>query len=340
MNGGGKASFLSWGRRLILWLMIAVCYFSSLRTYLEMGESPAIPVFFSSVYPDQKMAGEILVTEQERDNPADLCFYWDGGIQKAVQKEYGRRTDVLTVGLFGNAALYDWRAGGFAESDREGCIIDRKTALDLFGSVQAEGGMLQLGENTYEVRKVVPWKQKVVLIRQYDKTAVYTRILVRFSQGERTQAATNQFLMRHGLSGMAAEEGLTKWLPLLALILLPAVLFLELFCSAWRERGQCGECRWEYWCWTGACILMGGAAFILIWRYVRIPVDWIPGKWSDFQFWPDKIMAEAQELKLYLMMPKTVPGLEQMLTGVKTGLLSLAALIIYLGTKKFRTRQE
>ncbi|MDO4272650.1 MAG: hypothetical protein Q4D16_03200 [Eubacteriales bacterium] len=338
MNGGGKASFLAWGRCLIIWLLAAVCYFSSLRVYLGMGENPAIPVFFSSVYPDQNRAGEILETEQKRDNPADLCFYWDGGIQKAVQKDYGRQTEVLTVGLLGDAGLYDWRAGLLSGTDRDGCIIDRNTALDLFGSAQAEGGMLQLGKNTYQVRKVVPWKQKVVLIRKYDKETVYTRMLVRFSKGENQETAVDQLLMRHGLSGSAAEEGLMKSLPLLALLLLPAVLFGELFRSAWKERKTCRESSWESWCWTGACILMAGAAVFLIWRYVRIPVDWMPGKWSDFQFWPDKIKSEIEKMKLYLMMPKTVPALEQMLTGVKSGVLSLAALIIYVGTRKLQRR--
>lgn len=338
MTGRRQAALIYYGRCLIIWLLIAITYLCGLKAYLGTEKNAAVNIFLSSVYPNQGRVEEIITSEQERETPADVCFYWDGGIRKVVQQEYSRQSQVLVVGLLGKAGLYDWKAAGLAEDDRSGCLIDRSTAVSLFGSAMAEGGEITLGGDTYQVRKVLPWKQSVMVIRPKDKETVYTRAFVRPKPGETEQSAAEKLLMSYGLSGSIVDGDIVNAAALIVLILFPGTMAVELFLSAFRERKKYREQHKEYWFWTGACALIGVLAVFFVVRYVRIPVDWIPGKWSDFQFWPDKIAQESAKLKLYLMLPKTVTQAEQMIAGIKAMAWPLVSLFIYMASKGFRAK--
>ena len=336
MTGRRQAVLLYYGKCLIIWLLIAITYLCGLKAYLGTEKNAAVNIFLSSSYPNQARVEEIITTEQERESPADVCFYWDGGIRKVVHQEHARQSQVLVVGLLGKAGLYDWKANGLAEDDKKGCLIDRSTAVSLFGSAMAEGGEIMLGEDTYQVRKVLPWKQSVMVIRPKDKDTVYTRAFVRPKTGETQQNAAERLLMSYGLTGSIVDGNVVNAAALFVLILLPGTMAAELFLSAFREKKRYQEHHKEYWLWTGACMLVAALAVFLIVRYVRIPVDWIPGKWSDFQFWPDKIAEESAKLKLYLMLPKTVTQAEQILAGIQAMAWPLVSLFIYLSSRGFR----
>ena len=45
-----------------------------------------------------------------------------------------RQTNARVTGIVGMAALYDRQAALLEENDETGCVIDKDTALELFGS--------------------------------------------------------------------------------------------------------------------------------------------------------------------------------------------------------------
>lgn len=338
-HSGRKKRELTWKRLRItvLWSLIILCYFRGIRAYGEIGRENSYAVFLSSFYPDAERAEEILEGEKERELPADVCFYWDGGFQTALQKEYGRREEVLVAGLFGNAEDYDWRAGGFAEKDRDGCLIDEGTSVKLFGSA-APGGEVMLGDKKYTVRKVLPWKQKVMVIRPENSEIRCTRVFVRKNFGRRSEADVPQFLMRNGLTGTVGSWEGMKTAAFSSLLLLPAAMALGLVQQMVQEkrrlkRKDTAYNPLSYRFMAVACI---AAVVFLLWlirQNVRIPGDWIPGRWSDFVFWQKKISTEWERIKLYLMLPKTIYQTEQLAAGFKTiwhGMLSLA--LFYAGS--------
>ena len=87
-----------------------------------MPRENSLSVFLEGSYPDQNRAEEILKNVRKQENTADVCFYWDGGFMKAEDTGYGHQTEVYVAGLQGNARLYDWRLGGLAEDDQDGCV--------------------------------------------------------------------------------------------------------------------------------------------------------------------------------------------------------------------------
>ncbi len=317
-------------------LAAVLCYYFGIRAYISMENIESASIYLSSSYPDRTKATEILEDCQEAENPVDICFYWDGGLQWIENENYGRSSKVLVVGLTGDVSLYNWKGNALNQEDRRGCIIDRETALELFGSADCTGSMVTFGGKQYNICQVVPWTHQVMLIHPTENDTVYTRVFVRPKKGESLQNAASRFLMSYGLNGSLVDD---EWLfafAFVALLFFPAGLTLTFFKTARAGKKAAGDNKRMYWFWQYAMILAVGILLYLIYRNFRISSDWLPDKWSNFGFWPEKIEKEREKLNLYLMLPKTVSQTGRIQQMAKSVLGGISALILYLWAGKSR----
>lgn len=326
------------GPRLALMLLAAVCYLYGLMLYLKIPDSRTVTVFLSGNCPEQETVKEILRAEQEKESPRQLCFFSGGGIAPLSKEEYARQTEVLVVGLMGKATLYDWRCQGLAQEDYTGCIIDRKTALALFGSARAEGGTLTYQGKIYVVRRVVNWQQQMMVYRPENETDIYTQLYLLPENGESKNVAVREILMSCGLSGTLSQEGAERSVTLGCLLLLPMALGIGLVKTAHDNRRAFTKKQWEYWLWTALLLLPVAAGVFLLWRTVQIPPDWIPGKWSDFGFWAEKWKELKQGFFWYLVMPKSVWQAESVLVAAKGCAAAVFSLLLYIFFIKRQTK--
>ncbi|MED9965777.1 MAG: ABC transporter permease [Blautia sp.] len=273
-------------------------------------------VFLVSPVPEGSRVSEILDSEKNTRNPAEVCFYSDLGLERISQKDYSRSTEVFAAALAGNETIFDWRLRGFAEDDREGCVIDRRTAGILFGSSQP-GGKIEFQGREYTVRKVLPFAQQVLYIRpQKDKKLTYDRVFIRDD--------TEGFLMRNGLSGKKQNTGFIRIVMISMVFLLPVDISVRML---GKRKGKTGAVR-AVWTLLGVAVLA-----VVLWKMfslIHIPGDWIPGQWSDFGFWQRKLQEMGENLRLYFMLPKTPAEAEEILSLGKTAFFTGAGYIFYL----------
>lgn len=332
MTGAGTASLI---KRTALWILALMLYFGGICAYISMEKSSAAVISLFSDCPDKAAAEKLLEAEREKQQPRDVCFSWDGGIQSVRNEAYGRTGEVLVTGLLGDASLYDRQAGGIGEEDREGCVIDRETSLNLFGSPNAVGGHITLGEKEYVVRRVADWKIPVMLIRPEDREIRYDRVFLRLNAGETRKKISGEFLMSSGLSGILTDDGWLFGTAALFLWLFPGAAVFFLVRTAVKEGRDFSGDRAGYWLWNGAAALALGVFFFFLYQNTEIPMEWLPDKWSDFDFWPRKIKEEKEMLYWYFMLQKTVPQTERFLSAVRAaggGLLSLFLALAAEGT--------
>lgn len=322
----GKGLPKGFGRSLILGLLILIFYGEAVLSYCQLQAEPSEAIFLSGEYPKTEQAEEILKSMERADDKSAVCFYWDGGITTLRDPDYGRSAQVMAGALVGEGRLYDWRLTGLGKTDREGCVIDIDTAEKLFGTKKAEGRSLIMNEKTYQVRQVLPWKQRMILTRPQNKEILCSRVFFKGSGvlGEKT---SDQFFMAYGLSGTALDTGFLKGAAGFFLMLFPAAVFLFLFKKAYREAKKYKGKEAGFWIWRGACFIL--VAFVLgfLWNKIEIPKDWIPSVWSDFQFWQDKFKEAGENFRMFLMMPKTVLQAENIFACIRTAVFSVSALI-------------
>lgn len=314
------------GRSLILGLLVLIFYGTAVLSYCQFQAEPSEAIFLSGEYLSAAQGEEILKSMEKAEEKSAVCFYWDGGITTLRDPDYGRSAQVMAGALVGEGRLYDWRLTGLGKTDREGCVIDIDTAEKLFGTKKAEGRSLIMNEKKYQVRQVLPWKQRMILSRPQNKEILCSRVFFKGSGvlGEKT---SDQFLMAYGLSGTALDTGFLKGAAGFFLMLFPAAVFLFLFKKAYREAKKYKGKEAGFWIWRGACFIL--VAFVLgfLWNKIEIPKDWIPSVWSDFQFWQDKFKEAGENFRMFLMMPKTVLQAENISSCIRTVFFSVSALI-------------
>lgn len=319
------------------WSLIIICYFGCLQSYGRMEISEAVTLVFSDRCPTGREIRNILNSQEEMKSEELLCFYWDGGVISAEEPGYSRRRKVHLAGLYGDASLFDKRIRGFADDDREGCVIDGKTAEELFGNKNVLGRELMIGGKTYVVRKVVNWRQRLVLIHNQSEEAPYGRVFYQCGKGNKA-AMSEQFLMRYGLNGEQAAAGVVYGAAKAAVWILPFFIFLDLLAYGMKQKRRAWK-KSEKALWTGVCVLVSVVMARGILENIHLSADWLPGKWSDFDFWFRRMEEEQEKLEFYFMVSRTAVEIEMLCEAFRTIAFGvLGAFFFLMVTRKCREK--
>lgn len=320
------------------WILTAVCYFECLKSYGRMETRDTMTIVFSDHCPGGKEVRSILKKQEEAKSEEILCFYWEGTLVSVAEPAYARSTRAHLAGIQGEAALFDRRIRGFSDDDREGCIIDRETAEELFGSTDITGRKLVIGKKTYVVRKVMDWKQRCILIHDQDESAVYSRVFYQCGGGNKT-AMANQFLMRYGLTGEQAAAGALQAASCAAVWMLPILVFLKLLIYGMGQKKRASGRR-EQVLWMAACLVLVAVFIRVILQNVYLSADWLPGKWSDFDFWSRRMEEEQKKTEYFFMISRTAGEIEMLwkaLRTVSSGILGTVLCLVLMRREKRNT---
>lgn len=303
----------------ICFLLPALClFYFGMKDYAGMTETDTAAIELYGTFPTVSQAEKIWQSCQESEDRTDVCFLENGGVQIAENPEYSRQVKIQFTGITGLATLYDRACAALEEKDAKGCVIDRDTAAELFGSGNCVGSKLTVGDCTYTVRAVASFCQHMILVRASGKDTFCTQALVRRKKGQNLESAASGFLMSNGLTGTLADDSwldvLVPWFP---------ILFLALFSLAVEKNivKVCGQ-KWS------VRILVWGCCLFFILRWIHLPYDWLPDKWSDFSFWPAKIRKTMEAFRWYIMFPKTMGQTERLIHGISCMIKCGAAALL------------
>lgn len=323
---GTKNFILKYWKAAVWSAMAFLLFYSGMKNYMNIGTSNTAVVELYGEYPSRQQAEEIRKNCQSADEVTDICFVADGGMETVENPELSRQITAQVTGVLGMAALYDRAGAALEERDETGCIIDRSLASALFGSQNCIGNQVLLREKIYQIRGIASWDQPVILVHFSEKEQLYTQVVIGQKLGQSAQNAASAFLMGNGLSGTLVDD---SWLTMVS-SLFPALFlfFFAIWAGRWMEifSGTEKLTRFQN---AFLKILIWGCCLFLISRLIFIPSDWLPDKWSDFSFWPEKIEKETQLLKWYLMLPKTMVQTERLINAVECmGKCTAAALML------------
>ena len=179
-----------------------------------------------------------------------------------------------------------------------------------------------------------------MLYHPKDRDAAYTKVFVGYKEGESIENTVSQFLMSYGLSGTAVEGEILENGALLGLCLVPGLMFLAFFVSAGKEEKRCKEKKIDAWIWKGIRILLLAVLAWVLYKNIHIPAEWLPGKWSDFSFYPARLQEELEKLRLYLVLSRSVVQAENLILTGKSIFLSVTSFFLCMGLLLFNWRRE
>lgn len=232
-------------------------------------------VFLEGSLPGEKAAEEILAQEAELEEPVKACFWREEREEVLSCQETGKSFPAKVLKISGNpeclfpgTGLLAWR--------QEGCVVDEKTARELFGTEQAQGQSLWYGEKRYQVVKTVESPEPVMMCQSESGEDVFSYLALKFEQGQSVREGSEQFLIRYGLSGETVEFAFLEALTANLLLLFPAAAAIRLCAGLFQEKKRMVQ---------AFGLLVAGGTVFLIWKGFSIPETMIPSRWSDFSFW-------------------------------------------------------
>lgn len=254
----------------------------------------------------------------------DFCI-WGQEENVVVENEsLSVSTQADTILLCGNPGLLFENCSLPVREDVKGCVIDEKTAWELFGSSQVVGKEISCEGKIYIVRSVIPGKERIIAFqvqrdkKESQKESAESKQEMPDSPQERPfnrvtlskpgdqsiydlQTAWNN---QYGLSAAVLDTELMRGISGVCLLLIPlsaCIFFWMYLYHQYKIQDR----------WQGKAVAAGTALCLLVLfliflkKWVQIPDDYIPTKWSDFSFWTSLWETKTEAAKLLIQIPKT-----------------------------------
>lgn len=290
---------------------------------------------------DAKSASEIQKTELKQDNPLLFTIWGEKENAKLSNKQYQRNSSATAVLVCNNPQLLFNGTAALAPEDTRGCLIDEKTAYDLFGSTDVVGKQLEYQDRKLTVRGILKGidDERQMVVMQADGDAQnLDSITVQVPEGKEAETIVNELLMRHALEGKIMDLNLLKGITRIFILLLPIFFAFGIMFTFLRyakeEKGQ-GISAYIWW---GALIVM---LIMTIWgvtRFITIPKEMIPTKWSDFDFWTNLWKKKEEAFLFLIQSAKHQPQIDMILAFFHSVFFSMLSIILYF--MSFRKRRE
>jgi hypothetical protein len=199
--------------------------------------------------------------------------------------------------------------------DFKGCVLDAKTAYNLFGTVNALNNRVIWKGKEYVVRGVVRAKDTMMLIQISDKDYLFSNMEALYQKRGNSHIIDNQeqslkdLLTLNGAKEPDAviDGGILCWklgiiskLPMWILVIIIIVLLIKMTVQNRRSPLRCII-------YVVATIIISLILMKITHFSIHIPSQFIPTKWSDFDFYVDKykqIQESRGQIKNCTPMPK------------------------------------
>ena len=191
------------------------------------------------------------------------------------------------------------------EEDTEGCLIDEKTAVKLFGSTAVEGRKITVKEREKTIRGILYGVSDVIVFEAEDLTP-FSALQVMTDSETGYEKIRQEFMMRNSLSGRFLKLDLLYQEGSVLALLIPLCAGGSILWQTGKKAWICRNQKDGIVC--GALTVLGIA--VLLWFVIQnleIPRDMIPTKWSDFDFWKMWWESMRESVRLLFSMPKRKP---------------------------------
>ncbi|MCU6733594.1 ABC transporter permease [Diplocloster agilis] len=188
----------------------------------------------------------------------------------------------------GPAGVICPEAAWFPEEDQKGCMISRKTAMDLFGSTDVAGHTVQYQDMDYEIRQVLPLDLAVILFRPLARSGTpgytYRYLIYQAPPGISQEKAKQQIITQ---VPYAVTEIRLHWYRVgerLSLALPLAILYVLLVSGIFRRYRPKGTVplrksrRWS------RMLMVTGTACLILWG-IQPALPQLPSGWTDLSAW-------------------------------------------------------
>ncbi len=305
---------------------------------------------------------------QEKSEAISGFCIWGEKRQAALTNDHLSRSTEADLILFcGDIELLFEGCRVPAKDDAEGCLVDERTAWELFGDSQITGKEISYEEKPYIIRKVIPGERKLAVFpadsmaartsgasggwgagkgsgeqnqkeqnqeeQNQEEQRCLSRITVlkpeEMSMHDLKSVLSGQYAVDAELLDLQLLRGVSGFFVLLVPVFTCAVVLRYFYHCCKRQQGWMGKAVM-----AAAALVLLLLAFFLIKRWVRIPMDYIPEKWSDFAFWAELWKEKAECMEDLIKIRKSILDMKWIDCFFKSIVLGILAEIFFILCRK------
>ncbi len=268
--------------------------------------------------------------EWEGEEPIGFCFWGEKPQQMVTCRETGGVAMVTQILLAGNPGLMD--AASLAW--QEGCLVDKETAENLFGTASVGSQILWHSNRPYPVLGIVDSPRPTMVLMAGPEDTLDRLVLS--LPPEKGDAVGSKCMLRWGIQGTILDFFLLWSLVNNLLLLFPVMLMVRLcayLAKDWRTITVDGILYGGQWCLLGKltlAVVIAVGILLLLFSKIIIPKDMIPSQWSDFSFWERWWESEKENAVQILFTPLGNGQLQMLTNMVKSVVANMAACLVLL----------
>ena len=240
--------------------------------------------------------------EKDKDNSLAFTGWYEKEKQSVLNNNLNRTIESNIMFICGNSYLI---AEGpiLFEDDIKGCLIDEETAYKLFGSYDVIGNTIIYDNREFIIRGIHRTMEDTIIMQaEIDSKDKIQGLLIDISNDgiEKVKHISERYGMKEYGVNSAVYYNLGK----MCTSLLPLIILLIIICSALKKAIEIKD-RPVLFIFSIIMIVVWITIFFSITKYkISIPVDILPSKWSDFDYWKKFFQECIDKIKYVIYMKK------------------------------------
>lgn len=312
--------------RIILMFALIMCWGISLG-YANNIESNNKTLNF--YFENDKYNLELVNSIKESEKELAVVGWAEESLQSATNLDLGKSASELNVlAIKGSSNLLVKGSNLFAD-DLEGCLIDNDTSYKLFGGSNCIGREIVYNDRTLVVRGILKGSKSNMIIQIPDDSMKALDGLT-IDGTDFTLNKIEDFKMRFGISELAINGNvyymLAKFISMIFPIIALVLILIKVISSLFKSRNKPVL--------VGIYIIMALTFVFIFFKVtnikISIPLDMIPNKWSDFDFWSKMGKEYKEKIEYVLYMKKYGVDIYNIENLLKSALYSIFTIILFV----------
>ncbi|WP_133013652.1 ABC transporter permease [Clostridium cuniculi] len=312
--------------RIILIFALIMCWGISLGYANNIGsENKTLNFYFEN----ENYNTELIKTIKEADPELAVVGWAEESLQSANNPDLGKIASDLDVLIIKGSSNLLVKGSNLFADDLEGCLIDNDTSYKLFGSSNCAGREIVYNDRTLIVRGILKGSKANIMIQATeDSTQVLDGLTI-----DGTGLTLNKiedFKMKFGINEMAISGNIyyiiAKFIALIFPIVTLVLILIKIITSLFKSRNKPVL--------VSLYILMAIASVFIFFKItnikISIPLDMIPNKWSDFDFWSKMGKEYKEKFEYVLYMKKYGVDIYNIENLLKSVLYSIFTIILFV----------
>ena len=325
--------------RIILMFALIMCWGISLGYANNIESKDKIINFY---FENDNYTVGLLESIGESKKELSFVGWREESLQSVTNPDLNRTANDLDILLINGSSNLLVKGSMLFKDDKEGCLIDEETSFKLFGSSNCLGRTIVYNEKSLIVRGILKGTKANMMLQLPEDSNLALKGLTIDGTGL-TINKIEEFKSQFGIQEMAINGGIYYIIaktiaiifPILALILILIKIIISIIKS--RKKPIL----------VVIYLFMIITSIFIVFKItnikISIPLDMIPNKWSDFDFWSKMWKQYSEKIQYIMYMKKSgidIYNIENLLKSVLFSIFTIILFVINLNVIKIKDIKE